>query len=73
MTGVTLDSNEIVSITGYEQPCKQLEVLHKRGFSRAYINRRGVVLERAHYEAVCRGQIDRPLAKEANLRFFGSR
>ena len=73
MISVTLDPEEIVRLTGYEQPCKQLEVLQKRGFSRAYINRRGVVLERAHFEAVCRGQLGNSSGKQANLGYFGSR
>lgn len=45
-------------ITGYQQPAKQLAELKEQGFYRARINRLGVlVLERAHYEAVCAGQV----------------
>jgi hypothetical protein len=73
MTAVTLQPNELELLTGYEQATKQLMMLHKRGFNRAFIGRHGVVLERAHYEAVCRGQIDRPVAKEVNLSIFGAR
>ncbi len=73
MTKVTLQPDELEQLTGYEQATKQLNLLHKRGFTRAYIGRRGVVLERAHYEAVCQGLIDRPVAKEANLGFFRGR
>lgn len=57
-------------MTGYSQSTKQLRVLHSRGFVRAYINRRGiVVIERAHYEAVCAGQ-QQTKAKSANLAFL---
>ena len=73
MTAVTLQPDELEQLTGYEQATKQLDVLHKRGFTRAFIGRRGLVLERAHYEAVCRGQLDKPEARSANLSFFGSR
>lgn len=48
---------EIFEITNYTQPCKQLAELHRQGFWRARRNRAGaVVLERSHYEAVCRGE-----------------
>lgn len=70
---VILQSEELLQLTGYEQATKQLEVLHKRGFTRAFIGRRGLVLERAHFEAVCRGEIDRAVEKVANLSFFGAR
>jgi hypothetical protein len=73
MTNAALASSEIVCLTGYEQPCKQLAVLHKRGFVRAYIGRKGVVLERPHFEAVCRGYSGPVNTKEANLGFFGTR
>lgn len=73
MSAITLQPEELEQLTGYEQATKQLDVLHKRGFPRAVIGRHGLVLERAHYEAVCRGQIDRPAAKEVNLSFFRAR
>ncbi len=61
---------ELIDITGYELPCKQLGVLHKRGFHRAYIaTKGGVVLERAHYEAICRGESEKP-RKTANIGFL---
>ncbi len=72
-THVVLQSDELLQLTGYRAPTKQLEVLHKRGFTRAFIGRRGVVLERAHFEAVCRGQIGKPAEKTANLAFMGAR
>jgi hypothetical protein len=51
-----LSTDEILELTGgLTQPQRQLEELHKRGFWRARLNRRHeVLLERDHYEAVCR-------------------
>lgn len=52
----TLPREQIERMTGYVMPCKQLEVLHQRGFVRAYRNRKGeVILEQAHFDAVTRG------------------
>jgi hypothetical protein len=54
---LTLSQAELVELTHYRQPASQLRELHRRGFHRA---RRGadgsVILERAHYEAVCAGR-----------------
>jgi hypothetical protein len=69
---ITLSPDELSALTGYEQPCKQLDTLRRRGFYRAYIARKGgVVLERTHYEAVSRGQdaIKKP-EKSANISFM---
>ena len=67
---IKLSYEEVCDLTGYEQACKQLEVLKKRGFFRAYIARKGgVVLERTHYESVTRGQDDKPV-KSANINFM---
>lgn len=56
MSTLTLDAEEIRRITGYTQATKQVEELHRQGFYRARRNRLGaVVLERAHYDAVCAG------------------
>jgi hypothetical protein len=67
---ITLTPEELAAITGYEQPCKQLQTLKARGFYRAYIARKGgVVLERTHYEAVTRGNEDKPV-KSANINFM---
>jgi hypothetical protein len=67
---ITLSQPEIVALTKYQQATKQLRVLHARGFVRAYISRDGdVVLERAHYEAVSRGELQQP-RKSANLTFL---
>jgi hypothetical protein len=43
---------------GYLRPADQLRELHARGFTRAYRSKVSgrVILERAHYEAVVRGQ-----------------
>lgn len=54
---ITLTADEIFALTGYRQPAAQLEALRKQGFHRARRNVAGaVVLERAHYEAVCAGR-----------------
>lgn len=61
---LTLSPDEIRELTGYIQPAKQLAELHRRGFVRAYRNRLGqVTLERAHYDAVARGEIVAPKPK----------
>jgi Domain of unknown function (DUF4224) len=53
----TLDDAELQEITGYISKSQQLNVLHSRGFDRAYRARNGkVILERPHYLAVCRGE-----------------
>ncbi len=64
----------IEAMTGYATASKQLQVLHNRGFHRAFINRAGrVVLERSHYEAVTRGEAQSSAqggTKAANLSFL---
>lgn len=47
---------------GYVRPADQLRELHARGFTRAYRSKVSgkVVLERAHYDAVTRGQYGAP-------------
>lgn len=70
MSDITLSEAEIQALTEYEHATKQLNVLHSRGFTRAWINRHGkVVLERAHYEAVSRGEV-KSSGKSANLSFL---
>lgn len=60
-----LSQAEIAEITGYVQPCKQVEELKRQGFWRARRNPAGaVVLERAHYEAVCAGATQGATATE---------
>ena len=59
---VTLTEPEVVALTGgYTQPAAQLRVLHERGYWRAVRSRLTgrIVLERAHAEAVARGD-DQP-------------
>lgn len=76
MSTVTLAPDELEDITGYVIATKQLQVLHRRGFHRAFINRLGsVVLERAHYEAVTRGEVRETAAprRAANLSFLSKR
>lgn len=55
-TSLLLTAEELTALTRYSQPCKQLAELHRQGFHRARMGRvGGVLLERAHYEAVCAG------------------
>lgn len=88
--GLHLDEDEVREASGgYRRPADQLKALHARGFVRAYIpsvGKKRVLLERAHHDAVVRGQFGRadpaqpdaapapPRANRARLeRFFGSR
>jgi hypothetical protein len=52
---ILLTEDELEQLTGYRQHAAQLRELHRQGFWRA--RRRDidgrVVLERAHYEAIC--------------------
>lgn len=51
-----LSEDEIFKLTGYKRAAEQLADLHRQGFARARRDRLGnVVLERAHYDAVCAG------------------
>lgn len=57
LADITLTDAELVAITGYRYARRQLEELHRQGYYRA---RRSpvtgrVILERAHYNAVCQG------------------
>ena len=60
---IVLTPAELVAVTGYRQPARQIAELHSRGFHRATLGRDGVVLERAHYEAVCAGAVERARPK----------
>ena len=63
---IILTSEELAGVTGYRTPKRQLEELHRQGFYRARISATGnVILERAHYDAVCVG--NKP-AKEPTVR-----
>jgi len=62
-----LTDDELKELTGYVRAADQLRELQAQGFYRARRNRLGdVVLERAHYDAVCAarpapaGMEDRP-------------
>ena len=70
MSEAILTHTELAAITGYEQATKQLNVLKTRGFYRACISRKGgLILERAHYLAVCQGELmQKP--KAANMAFL---
>ena len=62
MSDLILSGDELQALTGRssKRPALQLAVLVQRGFWRAHINVGGrLVLERAHYEAVCRGDTER--------------
>lgn len=62
--GLMLTPDEIQALTGYRQPAKQLAELHRQGYwraRRAPITAR-ILVERAHYEAVARGQDTAPTA-----------
>jgi len=65
MLPTILTPDELVDLTGYRRPSAQLAELHRLGFNRA---RRApvsgaVILERAHYEAVARGEFGTPSSK----------
>lgn len=52
---ITLSDDELESITGYKRPADQLEELRRQGFHRARrsTTTSNIILERAHYDAVC--------------------
>lgn len=59
MSEITLSEQELQRITGgYKRPGDQLQELQRQGFNRARIGRvtGRVILERAHYDAVCAGR-----------------
>ena len=54
---IILDAEELESVTGYKTPKRQVKELRRQGFYRARIAVAGnVILERAHYDAVCAGE-----------------
>lgn len=62
-SALTLSPDEIRDLTRYKQPARQLAELHRQGYWRARRDRLGrVILERAHYDAVCAGT-----AKDADM------
>jgi len=68
--GLHLSPEEVFDASGgYKRPADQLKALHARGFVRAYIpavGKKRVVLERAHHDAVVRGQFGPAPAPAAN-------
>lgn len=65
---VILSEDELQALTGYKRPQDRVDELQRQGFYRA---RRApsdgsVILERAHYDAVCAGA--RKPAEEPRLR-----
>ncbi|MCK9687356.1 hypothetical protein [Scleromatobacter humisilvae] len=51
-----LTAEEVSAVTGYVKPALQVRELHKQGFIRARVNvRNEVILERAYFDAICRG------------------
>lgn len=53
---IILDADELERVTGYKTPKRQVKELRRQGFYRARIAVTGnVILERAHYDAVCAG------------------
>lgn len=67
---IVLTTDELLQLTGYRRPSEQLKELHRQGFYRARIGPQGVVLERAHFDAVCRGinEPQRPKVKVPQLK-----
>jgi hypothetical protein len=53
---LVLTADEIRELTGLELPRCQVRRLQAQGFARARLVRGKAVLERAHYDAVCRGE-----------------
>lgn len=54
---ITLTPDELEALTGRKRPAEQLQVLLEAGYWRARRAATGrVILERAHYLAVCTGQ-----------------
>lgn len=71
MSSVILSTDELIALTGYRSPGKQVAELQRQGFFRARrsIVSGAVILERAHFEAVCAGaQTERPRVKPPRLR-----
>jgi hypothetical protein len=64
MPDLILTPAELKALTGYRQPSTQLAELKRQGFWRARRSVTGrVIVERSHYEAVCRGEQGQPAPK----------
>jgi hypothetical protein len=63
---------ELEALTGYRRASDQLAELHRQGFTRARRSHAGgVILERAHYLAICTGRAPEapaPRVKPPRLR-----
>jgi hypothetical protein len=70
---IVLSAQELQAVTGYKRPADQLKVLHRLGFYRARIGAvtRQVVLERAHYDAICSGKVAPANGSEYRPRLRG--
>jgi len=70
--GLHLSEDEVREASGgYRRPADQLRALHERGFVRAYIptvGRKRVILERAHHDAVVRGQFGQAEPAQQHLQ-----
>lgn len=62
-----MSPDEIEALTQYRIPTMQLNELRRQGFYRARMGRRGVVLERGHYEAVVAGQVQGVMGKASSM------
>ncbi|APW38497.1 hypothetical protein RD110_15860 [Rhodoferax koreense] len=77
MNSLLMTEEEILTLTGYKRPGDQEEELRKQGFYRARIGPTTgrVVLERAHYDAVCAGgkpaTVNEPRVRPPTLRRKG--
>ncbi|MCX7660864.1 MAG: DUF4224 domain-containing protein [Caldimonas manganoxidans] len=71
MVDLILSPEELVILTGYRRASDQLAELHRQGFCRARRDRLGnVILERAHYEAVCSMQPGAVLATKPKVKLL---
>lgn len=55
MSTITMTEVELQAITGFKRPHEQITELHRQGFYRARRSKTtgNIILERAHYDAVC--------------------
>lgn len=68
-----LTREELEALTGYRQPSAQLRELHRLGYWRARRSKLSgaIIVERAHYHAVCEGakpEPSRPKLRPVTLR-----
>jgi hypothetical protein len=57
MSAILMSAEELVELTDQRQARRQYEVLRARGFWRVQLTHGRVILERAHYLAVCAGAL----------------